>query len=477
MARFEKRKFVIIGAGPTGLGAALRLRELGEDDFLILEAEDHAGGLASSVVDAQGFTWDLGGHVQFSHYRKFDEFMNLALNESEWNSHQRESWVWLFKRFVPYPFQYNLHRLPREVMWQCAKGLLDVARSGTARPANFHDWILKTFGDGIAEVFLLPYNFKVWAHPPEMMNTQWVGERVAVPNLETVLKGICLEQDNVSWGPNNTFRFPRSGGTGAIWRRLADRIPAMHKCYSESVTGVDATARVITTNRGRTVGYRYLISTMPVDHLTRLTGEANLAARAQRLLYSNVHVVGVGLRGQPPEHLKTKCWMYFPEPDCPFYRVTVFSNYSALNTPVPGETWSLMAEVSESAHKPVNHNRVVEEVVSGMRATELIRPNDEIVSRWHRRLDHGYPTPSLEREAILHEILPALESKRIYSRGRFGAWRYEVSNQDHSFMQGVEVVEHILHGHEELTLNDPDRVNSRSNPFPYEEWRARALSN
>jgi protoporphyrinogen oxidase len=477
MTEIENKKFVIIGAGPTGLGAALRLRELGEDDFLIFEAHDHAGGLASSVVDERGFTWDLGGHIQFSHYEKFDEYMNLALSEPQWNSHQRESWVWLFKRFVPYPFQYNLHRLPREAMWQCAEGLFDVTRSGATRPANFRDWILKNFGDGIAEVFLLPYNFKVWAYPPETMNSQWVGERVAVPDLKTVIKGICLHQDNISWGPNNTFRFPLQGGTGAIWRRLAETIPAVHQCYSESVTRVDASARTLTTSRGRTVGYRHLISTMPIDHLTRLMDEPGLAAHGQRLLYSSVHVVGIGLRGQPPEHLQTKCWMYFPEPDCPFYRVTVFSNYSPLNTPVPGETWSLMAEVSESAHKPVDNGRVVEDVVSGMYATELIRPDDEILSRWHRRLVHGYPTPSLDREAVLSELLPALESKGIYSRGRFGAWRYEVSNQDHSFMQGVEVVERILHGHEELTLSNPDRINSRTNPFPYDEWRTRAFRN
>jgi hypothetical protein len=41
----------------------------------------------------------------------------------------------------------------------------------------------------------------------------------------------------------------------------------------------------------------------------------------------------------------------------------------------------------------------------------------------------------------------------VYSRGRFGAWKYEVGNMDHSFMQGVEVVERIFTGKTEITIN------------------------
>jgi hypothetical protein len=47
----------------------------------------------------------------------------------------------------------------------------------------------------------------------------------------------------------------------------------------------------------------------------------------------------------------------------------------------------------------------------------------------------------------------------VYSRGRFGAWKYEVSNQDHSLMQGVECVNHLLRGEEELTVRKPETVN------------------
>ena len=44
--------------------------------------------------------------------------------------------------------------------------------------------------------------------------------------------------------------------------------------------------------------------------------------------------------------------------------------------------------------------------------------------------------------------------------GRFGAWKYEVSNQDHSFMQGVELVDRLALGDSELTLNHPETVNA-----------------
>ncbi|WP_295393318.1 FAD-dependent oxidoreductase [uncultured Thiodictyon sp.] len=464
-------RFVIIGAGPTGLGAALRLLELGETDFLLIEAAPTAGGLAASVVDERGFTWDLGGHVQFSHYQTFDDYMALALGEEGWIAHQRESWVWMRERFVPYPFQYNLHRLPKDDTWRCVQGLLEVAGAPVEKPTDFADWILRTFGRGIAEVFLLPYNFKVWAYPPSAMNARWVGERVAVPDLQTVIKGLCLGKDHLSWGPNNTFRFPRRGGTGAVWTQLAERIPSANTRFNDAVVAIDAANRTLTTASGIRCGYEHLISTLPLDRLAVMVGDPALIEETARLLYSSVHVVGIGLRGQPPAALRTKCWMYFPEDDCPFYRVTVFSNYSPNNTPEPGSTWSLMAEVSESPQKPVDAERVVEDVIRGMYATQLIQSDAEILTRWHRRLEYGYPTPSRERDAILEQTLPALEALNIYSRGRFGAWRYEVSNQDHSLMQGVEVVERLVKLRQEVTLNQSELVNGRYNPSPYPEWQ------
>ena len=113
--------------------------------------------------------------------------------------------------------------------------------------------------------------------------------------------------------------------------------------------------------------------------------------------------------------------------------------------------------------KPVDEENILRDCIQGLINTEMLKPTDEIVSTYHRKFVQGYPTPTLEREGVLKQLLQALEAKDIYSRGRFGSWRYEVGNQDHSFMLGVEAADHIVNGAVELTLNYPDFVNGRQN--------------
>jgi protoporphyrinogen oxidase len=456
----KKHRVVILGAGPTGLGAAFRLKELGHEAFHVYERSGHVGGLAASFVDGRGFTWDVGGHVQFSHYKYFDHLMDLALG-TRWLDHERESWVWIEKRFVPYPFQNNLRHLTPRSRWKCLQGLIRLYKNPPAgRPANFREWIDATFGAGIAELFMVPYNLKVWAYPPEALDFNWIGERVAVTDLERVLDNLLHEKDDLSWGPNNTFRFPERGGTGAVWERVADLVGRSSISLNREVAAVDTGAKTVHFADGSRDRYDVLISALPIDRLVDLAGLDHLREPAGRLRYSSSHIIGVGLSGRPPASLTTKCWMYFPEGDCPFYRVTVFSNYSPNNVPDPSSQWSLMAEVSESPHKPVDASRVVEDTVRGMRATGLVDGSHEVLSTWHHRVQYGYPTPALGRDAALNAIHPELESRRVYSRGRFGGWKYEVSNQDHSLMQGVELVDKLVLGIPEVTYWFPATANN-----------------
>lgn len=233
-------KFAIIGSGPTGLGAAWRLNELGHSDWLLLERNDTAGGLAGSIVDEMGFTWDLGGHVLFSHYSYFDQALDTCLGV-EWVHHKREAWIYMRGQFIPYPLQNNIWRLPEEDLANCLDGLLSL-HNKPAPPSdsdNLATWTLRNFGAGLADVFFMPYNKKVWAYSPERLSSTWIQDRVALVNLSKILRNVLDRKDDLGWGPNLTFRYPVRGGTGAIWRGMMAKLPPERIRLANEVIAVD----------------------------------------------------------------------------------------------------------------------------------------------------------------------------------------------------------------------------------------------
>lgn len=456
------KRILVIGGGPCGLGAAWRLNALGHTDWALYEGASDWGGLAGSEQDSDGFWWDYGGHVLFSHYAAFDRLMEeMPGGFPGWIPHRRESWVWMQDRFIPYPLQHNIRYLPREVVWECLEGLIEVHRRGTETAcADFDDWIVSRFGQGLAKWFMRPYNAKVWACSLREMAWDWVGERVAPTDLAKVLKSLIFEEDACSWGPNATFLFPLQGGTGAIWRALARALPARSLFPGKAVSEIRPRERRVLFEDGSQDGYEALISTLPLDRLHAMIRGGEDLPSPGKLAFSSTHLVGLALKGQPPEALRSKCWMYFPEGHCPFYRGTVFSNYSPNNVPDAGRFWSLLLEVSAPSGPQSLPGAIIEGVVRGALGAGLVREKADIHHTWYRCLRHGYPIPTKERNPALFSLLQALRSEGILSRGRFGAWRYEVGNMDHAFMQGVEAVNALLLAGEELTLWYPSLVNA-----------------
>ena len=472
----------------------------------MIDAFAEAGGLACTDTTPEGFLFDMGGHVIFSHFQYFDDLIEsavgkgdefwcaqytfLAMSSFEFSNHcctpfvcrathQRVSYVWLKNTWVPYPFQNNIQALPVEDQIECINGLVEakVMNAMTpGKPTNFDEWIVRVMGEGIANIFMRPYNFKVWAFPTTDMQCSWLGERVATADTARVIRNVLTKKDDAGWGPNAVFRFPHEGGTGGIWTKVAKLLPEEKQRYNCKVVSHDLDGQSVTLANGRKIRYQKLLTTIPLDLTLRMVGQD---AVADELHYSSSHIVGIGLRGINPHDLK--CWLYFPEDDCSFYRCTIFSHYAKANAPgastklptlrlangaAPASTepqegpyWSLMFEISESIKKPVDLAKIVEDTIQGAINVTLCSADAEIVSVYHRRLEHGYPTPHLKRDAALAKALPMLQAKNVWSRGRFGSYKYEVANQDHSCIIGVEAVDNMLFGTKEFTLHHPSLAN------------------
>lgn len=444
---------LIIGTGPTGLGAAYQLDKLGHRDWHVFERNSHLGGLSASFTDTRGFTWDVGGHVLFSHFDYFDKVVEQALGD-EYYHHLRESWIRILNTWVPYPFQNNIRHLPQEALDSCLEGLRS-QRPDFKKSANFREWMDAIFGEGIVKYFMEPYNRKVWGVSLEAMSKEWLGERVSVVDLARIEENIGEQKDDVNWGPNNRFKFPKFGGTGSIFDGIArpfqDRIS-----FDHDLVAIDPQAKEVVFANGRIEHYDIMINTTPLDCFIKkcVSVPGGVRDAAKDLVHNGGLIVGLGFKGK---RVDPKCWMYFPESNSPFYRVTNFFNYSPYNVP-GGDTdnyFSLMCETTYSTHKPVDKERIIDDTIQGLINTGMISEEDRgrIVSRYLIDIPYSYPVPTVGRDRALAVIQPWLESQDVYSRGRFGAWKYEVGNMDHSFMQGVEIADRILTGKKEVTVN------------------------
>jgi protoporphyrinogen oxidase len=432
--KLSATRFLVIGAGPTGIGAAVRLAELGED-YLVVDASDRLGGMATSITDPEGFTWDLGGHVLHSHFPEFDkavEISGIALNQVT-----RNGWVWLTgtgpESLVPTPIQQHLTELPTDL-------------HPDAPAEHLGDYYRNSFGKDLYDRFFEPFNVKMWGTELDLIDHQWTslrngsGER----NVPTLSLG-------TGWKPS-TERFPYPiGGTGALWQAIYDRMLQPERVrLNTRVERLDVEGRTAELADGTTISYEYCISAAPIVTAMQWSGQQELS---QGLRASALHAVGLGYRGDPPPALADKTWLYCPDRNVPWYRATMLSNYDPGNAG-PGR-WNILCEVPSFEAAPTTAEEAIRSTAASLAA--LGADPELIESKWHRSLAMGYPVPTLGRDAVLKPADERLLAHGVYSRGRFGGWRYESCNQDYSFMQGREAVDNALYGTPEDVYWHPER--------------------
>ena len=144
----------------------------------VMEKDSECGGLLKSFKK-EGFTFDSGGaHIIYSKNKKTVDFMLKVLGQNFFRK-KRNNKIYFKDRFVKYPFENGLSGLPKQDNFECLYHYLN--NNHRPQPTNFREWIYYTFGKGIAEKYLIPYNEKIWNYPTEKMSLHWVEGRVPKP--------------------------------------------------------------------------------------------------------------------------------------------------------------------------------------------------------------------------------------------------------------------------------------------------------
>ncbi|HAJ56765.1 MAG TPA: hypothetical protein DCL35_03220 [Candidatus Omnitrophica bacterium] len=407
-------KVLILGAGLSGLSVAAGLKR----DYEIVEKDDACGGLCRSSR-VNGFTFDRAGHVLH-----FKDESNIRLADSLLGCnivrHKRRSLVCAGRDlFIPYPFQHNFLKMPPEIARECLDGLKEARRKTRAghylRSRSFKSWVLETFGQGIAKHFMVPYNEKFWLYPLGTLSAQWARGLVPVPRLKD-LKGAGAAE-NV--GYNAWFWYPRSGGMQAIVRSLEKRVKRVRTGWRPR--SIDLDKKEVFFSNGRGMRFDRLVSTIPLPELCKIIRPlpAEVAKAASKLRYISVFNINLGISGK----INTDAhWIYFAQKDIGFYRMCVPTNIAG--SLAPSGCSSLCFEFSYSKDNPIDKNRAIDGIFSGLEKAGLpIEPRNVLVTDI-QDIKCGYCVYDRHREAALKIISGYLEKKNVFLAGRYGRWQY-----------------------------------------------------
>ncbi len=311
-------RYCILGAGPSGLTVAHRLKQSGVTSFVLLEKESEAGGLCRSAI-VDGSPLDIGGgHFLDVRRRNVLDFLFQFMPRSEWNQYARVSKIRLRGHEIEHPLEGNLWQLPIPDQVEFLESIAQAGCvAGGPPPERFGDWIRWKLGARIADEYMLPYNRKMWCMPLDQLGIYWLYKLPDVSFRETLQS--CLTRAATGTLPaHGTFLSPAKHGYGEVWRRMAAAL-GDHFVPNCPVTAIDPVNRIVNGQ------YKYdqLITTIPWPAWRAWNVlPREIDAAVGKLVHTSVDV------DYHPEKVDTAAhWTYEPSEAISYHRLLFRENF------------------------------------------------------------------------------------------------------------------------------------------------------
>jgi protoporphyrinogen oxidase len=454
---------LVLGAGPAGLTAGYLLAKRGLP-VVVVEAEDQVGGLAKTVVDPEGYRFDLGGHRFFTKATEVDALWHEIMGD-EFLQRPRQSRIYWNGKFLDYPLN------GRDVIQKL--GPIELTRAGlsylwaavTKRNApeeNLEQWVSKRFGWRLYQLFFKSYNEKVWGVPTTEIRAEWAAQRIKGLSFFSAAKAAFLgNKGNKIKSLIDKFNYPRYG-PGQMWDKMTSRIEELGgKVLTKApVTAVHIDdGRITSVDAGGTT-YRpsHVISSLPLRATVGLTQPAApepVQEAARGLRYRDFLTVALVLDG---EDLFPDNWIYIHEPGVQVGRIQNYRSWSPWMVPDPSTACVGLEYFCFKGDSlwTMDDDALVELATQELAAIGLATP-DKVKRGYVVRVPMAYPmydTAYAERVATIRGWLEGIAN--LDQVGRNGLHRY--NNSDHSMLTAMRVVDNLLDG----TAHDIWAVNAES---------------
>jgi protoporphyrinogen oxidase len=408
----ESFDYLVVGAGVTGLSSAnwilreAKARNLPPPSLLVIEADDQPGGYCKTVKQ-DGFVWDYSGHLFHFRHAELEAWLRERMPDQEIRTVEKNSLVRYRGRDIDFPFQKNIHQLPRADFIDCLVDLFFREEAyGTGDPTSFQEMLFQRFGKSIAKSFLVPYNEKLYACHLDALDVNAMGRFFPHAELPDIIRNMRIA-DNRSY--NSTFSYPLGGAIEYINALLYD-LPGGVISYGERLESVVLEDQVACTSK-REVHFNHLISSAPFNQLIAM---CDIDHVNDVFSWNKVLVLNLGFDRKGAEGVH---WMYFPESHTRFYRVGWYDNIMG------SDRMSLYAEIGAASDGFLDIEAERERVLADLRRENIV--GEHKLESWHSVvLDPAYVHITAQSMAEFERLAPILRGAQVYSVGRYGRWTH-----------------------------------------------------
>ncbi len=427
----QRKKIVILGAGPAGLALALKLaqRPALQADVVVLEKNDQVGGLATSFTE-NGLIFDYGSH-RLHPATKPEILQELkTLLGDDLLDRPRYGRIRLLGRFLQFPLKpfELLIKLPYSFVF----GFLtdSLLKPFTKRPEqkSFADVLKNGLGKTICNYFYFPYAVKLWGLEPEKIAAVQAQRRVAANSIWKMIAKVLSKVPGFKRPGSGRFYYPRQG-FGQISNALAKQVTELGgrivlNCRIEKIEKQDS--GFIIFNNAEPIRADFIFSTIPLTAMTNLlqpsapegvrTAAAKLSFRAMVL-----HYLVLGKKPFTPFDAH-----YFPEKEVIFSRMSEPANYRCSVEPADrtGLCFEIPCNVGDDIWR-MSEQELTDRVLSDLAKCDLT-VTGRVLHSFSKRVPFIYPVYDLnfsENLQVINDYL--IKIPKLISLGRQGLFVHD----------------------------------------------------
>jgi protoporphyrinogen oxidase len=406
---------LIVGAGMSGLATAAALGP--GESYLVLEADDELGGYCKTVKK-DGFVWDYSGHFFHFKHPEIEAYLRERMPGQNIVTVEKKSFIAYAGGRVDFPFQKNIHQLPKADFVDCLVDLY-FARAPKellgkyahlaprADRGSFKDMLYARFGRSIAEKFLVPYNEKLYACDLSTLDEDAMGRFFPHADLTEIVANMRTS-DNHSY--NATFTYPEGGAIEYVNAIARDVDPAKI-ALRERLVAIDLGRRVARTS-SREIAFDTLVSSIPLHKLVALAGVPH---EPETYSWNKVFVFNLGFDRKGPDDVH---WMYFPSRETSFYRIGFYDNIFGT------DRMSLYVELGYAKDAEVPAPEVLLPRVLADLEREGVVTGQKLVAEHHVLMDPAYVHITQKSNHEVTRVREVLAKGGVHTIGRYGGWTY-----------------------------------------------------